>query len=305
MWDVEEIDIDLICDLVQLALSMFGYPFLVQTASEVLQSVLLQNTNLVLKSQSWRASRHRAALASMATMSLSGWDFIVQEKPHHESDPLNNGSADGTYSLFKERPSLLFESYADIFSWQRISFQGGGETLFRICLKPWVWVILQQSDKPSWRADKRPIDTRTSRRGRGCHLLLPDALRNPGFFFFALAKWLSGMRASHHFFPSSSLFHLPLQHAWWLPLIGRIYLCLPKRPLALVAWRGGSLTNKFYLPLLWRLWSLFAAALEFSVPVCACVCRQEERKTLNWAIKVLQIGHLEARWSQMVVLIVQ
>lgn len=76
------------------------------------------------------------------------------------------------------------------------------------------------------------------------------------------------------FFPSFSLFHLALQHARWLPLIGRIYLSLPRRPLASVAWRGGSLTNKFYLPLLWRLWSLFmsAATLEFSVCARMCVC---------------------------------
>lgn len=94
------------------------------------------------------------------------------------------------------------------------------------------------------------------------------------FFFFTLAEWLSGMRAFHHSVPSLSLFHLPLQHAQWLPLIGRVYLWLLRRPLALVAWRGGSLTNKFYLPLLQCLWSLFmsAATLEFSMCVCACAC---------------------------------
>lgn len=43
MWGVEEIDIDLICDLVQLARSVFGSLFLVQTASEVLQSVLTEH----------------------------------------------------------------------------------------------------------------------------------------------------------------------------------------------------------------------------------------------------------------------
>lgn len=43
MWDIEEIDIDLICDLVLLAPSVFGSLFLVQTASEVLQSVLTEH----------------------------------------------------------------------------------------------------------------------------------------------------------------------------------------------------------------------------------------------------------------------
>lgn len=46
MWDVEEIDIDLICDLVQLARSVSGYLFLVQTASEVLRSVLTEHNML-------------------------------------------------------------------------------------------------------------------------------------------------------------------------------------------------------------------------------------------------------------------
>lgn len=40
---------------------------------------------------------------------------------------------------------------------------------------------------------------------------------------------------------------------------------------ALVATRGGSLTNTFYLPLLWRLWSLYVCSYIRIFCVCVCV----------------------------------
>lgn len=85
------------------------------------------------------------------------------------------------------------------------------------------------------------------------------------------------LRVFHHPVLSLSLVRLPLQPTQWLPLIGHIYLWLPRQPLALVVWRGGSLTNKLYLP--WLPCSVYLSVHRVCAHthitvliVCVCPC---------------------------------
>lgn len=104
--------------------------------------------------------------------------------------------------------------------------------------------------------------------GLGCHFPLPDALRkNTLFFFFTVRdESVSSLCTVLVIISLASSARMVIACDW-------PYLSLTA---ALVATRGGSLTNKFYLPLLWLLWSLYVCSY-FRIYLCACVCLRVPR----------------------------